>query len=395
MKTRLYLDCRHLNVEGKAPLKLGISRAGETAYIPLGITLLPAQWNARTRRLESLPPSRFPQRAMLENYISRRRTELEAQLYELELSGRLHQLSAVQIRDLLLSSLHPDERAPAMLLETFRELVETKKHPETRAKYECTMQKVSAWLGQDIPMESLTPQMLTAFGQWLLSPAGGVRHPNTVNLHYRFLRSCYNFAIANGRTTYSPFRQFKVRFQETDKRSLTTEQLRHLIALPLEGRAAEYRDIFLLSFLLLGINMIDLLRLSPSSLSDGRIHYRRAKTGRRYSVRVCPEAQSIIDRYRGTSHLLSPLDRFARHEDYNQWCNDSLHLLVPDLTTYWARHSWATIAYNDLRIPTDTISEALGHSHGSRITAVYINPALDLVDEANRRVIDWVWYGKR
>ena len=68
--------------------------------------------------------------------------------------------------------------------------------------------------------------------------------------------------------------------------------------------------------------------------------------------------------------------------------------LFPDLTLYWARHSWATIAA-DLDIPDAVISQALGHSAENRITEVYIRRNQKKVDEANRRVLDWVLYGKR
>ena len=63
--------------------------------------------------------------------------------------------------------------------------------------------------------------------------------------------------------------------------------------------------------------------------------------------------------------------------------------LEPALTTYWARYSWATYAA-ELDIPKDTISECLGHKHGSSVTGVYIKYRRDKIDEANRKVIDYV-----
>ena len=67
--------------------------------------------------------------------------------------------------------------------------------------------------------------------------------------------------------------------------------------------------------------------------------------------------------------------------------------LEPAITSYWARYSWATYAA-DLDIPKDTISEALGHSHGAKVTGVYIKYNRDNVDAANRKVIDYVLNGK-
>ena len=61
-----------------------------------------------------------------------------------------------------------------------------------------------------------------------------------------------------------------------------------------------------------------------------------------------------------------------------------------ELSTYWARHTWATLAYN-IGIPVDIIGQALGHSDRSHsVTFTYIDTDVTKVDEANRRVIDLI-----
>ena len=75
--------------------------------------------------------------------------------------------------------------------------------------------------------------------------------------------------------------------------------------------------------------------------------------------------------------------------------NKKLAKVRPGLTTYYARHTWASIAFNNLGIPKDVVSLALGHSFGVRVTDTYINADLSRVDEANRRVIDYVLYNKK
>ena len=68
--------------------------------------------------------------------------------------------------------------------------------------------------------------------------------------------------------------------------------------------------------------------------------------------------------------------------------------MIPGVTQYWCRHSWATIAA-ELDIPMDTISAALGHSHGSPVTNIYIDFNQKKIDDANRRVIDYILYNKK
>lgn len=63
------------------------------------------------------------------------------------------------------------------------------------------------------------------------------------------------------------------------------------------------------------------------------------------------------------------------------------------MSSHWARHSWATVAAS-LDIPKETIAAALGHG-GNTVTDIYIDFDRQKVDDANRRVIDWVFYGKR
>lgn len=55
---------------------------------------------------------------------------------------------------------------------------------------------------------------------------------------------------------------------------------------------------------------------------------------------------------------------------------------------HYARHSWATIAAS-LDIPKETIAAALGHG-GNSVTDIYINFDQKKIDEANRKVIDYL-----
>lgn len=232
---------------------------------------------------------------------------------------------------------------------------------------------------------------------------------NSIAIDMRNIRAVFNRAIDDGMTTNYPFRKYKIRTERTKKRNLTIEQIRILRDYACEEWQQEYRDIWLLQFYLIGINISDLLEMK--SLTDGRCVYRRKKTGRLYDIAVVPEAEEIIERYRGKKWLLSPLDRYGSAAEYCRHMNRALkkigpvefsadrtgkkrkkvyHPLFPDLTTYWNRHSWATVAA-ELDIPKEVIGKALGHSEwDSTTTDIYINFDSRKIDEANRMVIDYV-----
>ena len=216
-------------------------------------------------------------------------------------------------------------------------------------------------------------------------------------------------------------RKFDMRPEPTVKRSLPVTHLRELFSYPCESWQQRYADYFKLTFFLIGINTIDLLSCKPSDYKDGRLQYQRAKTGRQYNIKVEPEAAELIEKYRGSELLVSFGEGRTSYHNFTAKVDKGLKSIgttervlnpkwregnrkhryhtkrvsaFPGLSVYWARHTWATIAYS-LDIPDETIAAALGHGHGNRVTAIYIDKSIAKVDEANRRVIDWVLYGKK
>lgn len=135
--------------------------------------------------------------------------------------------------------------------------------------------------------------------------------------------------------------------------------------------------------------LADLLALTPANVADGRIIYTRRKTHRLYSVKIPPEAQTIIDRHRGDRLLLDFAEKCADYRHFANKANIYLHTIRKGLTMYWARHTWATVAAS-LDIPDDTISLALGHSARNATTDIYIRRDLSKVDDANAKVIAFV-----
>lgn len=221
----------------------------------------------------------------------------------------------------------------------------------------------------------------------------------------------FNYGLDNEYTINYPFRRYKIRREKTEKRSLEIEQLRELFATDVEDWQRPYLDYFKLTFFLIGINAVDLLGAKRTAICNGRLKYRRSKTSGLFSVKLEPEAMELIEKYSGEEHLIKAMESYNKYDDYLRRINKGLQSigpmrregrggkkirtpLFPKLTTYWARHTWATIAA-DLDIPDATISLALGHAGENRTTDIYIRRNLKKVDEANRKVIDWVLYGKR
>lgn len=407
MATKFYLDRRSPKKDGTLPLKLRISKGHENAMLNLGIDLKEAQWDETACKVTGVP-----NRNALNTYIATRKVEVDSIILSLVEKGRYASMSARQIKEYVSYSLkmseEPDKGKTGNFLPEFEKCISMKAKPRTKEIYEATLFKIKAFDARIelLDFEDITKEWLLKFDEHMAktSPSKNAR-----NIHLRNIRSVFNEAIDEEITHFYPFRKFKIREQETPKRSLTVEQLRELFSYPVEGFMQKYLDMFKLIFCLIGINTVDLLALTPKNVKEGRIMYNRAKTGRLYDIKLEPEAEEIIERYKGENHLLMFLDNYTNYRDFARRINKNLKRIgdtkigkqgkktispiFPQISTYWARHSWATIAAS-LDIPKETIAAALGHG-GNSVTDIYIKFDQRKVDEANRRVLDWVLYGKK
>lgn len=389
--TSLYLDTRATKGNVAAPLKISVTKNGSTSYIPLGISLLPSQWDKNAKKVVS-----HPRKVFFNTYLAQKKLEVdEAVLFMMKSKGYAS-LTVTQIKNKIVEALTPTEEPAVTFADRLRKYADGCT-PRTKAIYLATDRRLSAYCKnyERLTFDDITEDWLDGFNTFLskTSPSRNAR-----NIHFRNIRAVFNAAKRSKLTTNYPFDKggFEIRPERTRKRSLTIDTLRKVFTTNLEPWQEKYRDMFMLTFLLIGINFKDICFLS--SVVDGRVEYCRAKTKRLYSIKVEPEAQALIERYRGIKHLLYLIDR---NEDYRiaymQLCRGlaavKKALGIPELTTYWARHSWATVAAS-LDIPRDTIAHALGHG-GNTVTDIYIDFDQAKVDEANRRVIDLVLYGKK
>ena len=206
------------------------------------------------------------------------------------------------------------------------------------------------------------------------------------------------------RIKHYPFQKFKLeRKTLTDKRSLkptTINKIKTYIEKK-TTRASLGRDVFMLSFYLVGTNIIDLYE--ARLLEDDRISYNRSKTADRredraqISIKIEPEAKSLINKYRDEDNqrVFDFYKRYTNSENFITAVNKGLKKISKDLelgdevSTYYARHSWATIARNICGVPKEDISMALNHSDPThKVTDIYLATDWTIIDKANRKVLN-------
>lgn len=410
--TKLYLDTRAIKDDDPAPLKVAITKKRQAAYISLGIKLTKKQWDAKKQRIIDAP-----NKLRLENYIKNKMMEIENAIMDLQTKGELTKQTATQIKNKVIAYLDPEVNKKDLFINRYIEYMNSRSAQRTREIYETTLKKMRSFDSKvdTYSFEDISKDWLKRLDFELIKK--GLRK-NSRNIHFRNIRAVFNDAIDNEITTHYPMRTFDINPEQTEKRSLTIENLRTLFNYNVEPWQQKYLDYFKLTFYLIGINPADILSCTDDNVVEGRLLYRRKKTGRLYSIRIEPEALEIIKKYRGKERLVNFSEKMKSYKQFIGKANKGLKTIgpiskiknlnkkpndfqkeyhkayngiFPSISLYWARHTWATIAFS-IGIPEEIIAEALGHSHGNRTTAIYIDKSVANIDAANRKVLDYVLY---
>ena len=286
------------------------------------------------------------------------------------------------------------------------EFAETKDNRSTRILYELTHKKVVEFDAL-ATFATIDEQWLDDFTRHYKSQGMSV---NGIAQQLRNIRAVFNYCRKRRYTQDYPFLTYRIKEERVAPNSLTVDQLRTLRDYPCEAWQEIYRDLFMLSFYLGGVNAGDLLLCK--GLTNGRFVAKRQKTGELIDVPVCDEALRIIKKYKGKDYLLCVMDNYKDYHDFTSRWDKALkkigtteivpdrvgrrrkvvyHPLFPGITTYTARYTFASIAANDLEIPTETIGKCLAHAWSKNtVTARYISDDRRKVDQAFDKVIKYV-----
>ena len=253
--------------------------------------------------------------------------------------------------------------------------------------------------GEDIMLDCLSTEIMERYEFWLKGRGNCL---NTVSFYMRILRAAYRRAVEEGVIVdRHPFRRVYTGIDKTVKRALPLAAISRIKALDLSGFPGQdfARDMFMMSFMLRGMSLIDMSYLRKADLADGYVTYHRRKTGQRLVIKWTEDMQRILDKYgENRSEYLLPI---IRKTGVNEWyvyrnvgyninhnlkrIGERMGITIP-LTLYVARHSWASAAQAK-GIPLSVIAEGMGHENEST-TRIYL-ASLDttLVDKANSMIL--------
>ncbi|MDR2533838.1 MAG: site-specific integrase [Tannerellaceae bacterium] len=222
---------------------------------------------------------------------------------------------------------------------------------------------------------------------------------NSISCYMRVLRSVYNKAVEEGLSPQKlPFRQVYTGIAKTAKRSVDEYIIQRMLKLDLDD---DYglglsRDLFMFSFYTRGMAFVDMANLTQANLRNGYLLYERSKTGTQIVIKVEPCIEVILMKYRSRVALdfLLPI-RISAGDCYGSQLRvhnkrlgriSRMLLLDKPLSSYTARHSWATIALRK-GVAVRIISESMGHS-SENTTRIYLaSLGQNVIDRANAKVI--------
>ncbi len=275
----------------------------------------------------------------------------------------------------------------------------------TARNYERTRNSFMSFLGSgsEMTFAGVDVGLVGGYEAWLRQ-RGVVR--NSSSFYMRNLRALYNKAVKEGLAEQTfPFRYVYTGVDRTRKRAVAERMIQELQGLYLGGsKPLELaRDLFLFSYCTRGMAFVDVVFLRKDDVRGGVISYVRRKTGQRLSVGLEPCMARIIARYTavtaGSPYVFPVLRSTDPAKAYRQYTialnyhnrnlktiGSMLGLEVP-LSSYIARHTWATAAHSH-GVPISIISAGMGHT-SERTTQIYLDSMdTSIIDEANRGLLE-------
>jgi len=250
------------------------------------------------------------------------------------------------------------------------------------------------YAGNNVSIGDISKQMVEGWQLWLKEQ--GVKL-NTISCYMRSLRSVISHSGLPS-VVSTAFNTVFTGNLKTDKRSMSSCDLQKLRTMQLpEGSSLCFaRDLFLFCVYALGMPFVDVAFLRKKQIVNGYIEYERHKTRQPIRVKIEPQMQRIIKRYSiPESDYVFPILQTGSMKEYETARNRyNRHLrqiskiagLRRSLTSYVARHSWASMAYSN-NVDLAVISKALGHSN-TKTTMVYIREIDDnRIDMANHKLL--------
>lgn len=366
------LDTRTVNKEGTYPVKIKVYFQGKPKYYPTGICM------STKEELEEVLESKSKKNIEIQDIIGK---ELSRILKNVDILVERGTFSFSNLNNMLGKNI--GGTLNEMISAKIKELENEEKFG-TSAFYKGTLSLLKRYIKHDVPIKEVTVEWLNGLEKFILKTA----NQTTVAMNMRNIRATMNIAKQVGviRESDYPFGRGKYQIKESSgkKKALNKKQLKAIAEYSDGSMTTEfYRDLWLFIYFCNGLNVADLISLKFSDIQNGEISFIRKKTKdrtrdvKRIYAAITPEMYSIINKWGNDPKksiyifpFLKPGDSAWEHEkkkkNLTKLINKRMKMIgeklnLGKITTYVARHTYATVLRNE-GVPISIISPMLGHS---------------------------------
>lgn len=196
-----------------------------------------------------------------------------------------------------------------------------------------------------------------------------------------------------------------------EKKAITMEACREFFAVrPHRELDKTAIDLCKMVFCLAGINIVDLYYMKKENYYDGILHYERMKTRTKRADKayiemkvpdlLMPTFEKYLSKDSKDEYLFNLHKRFYTSDALTNCLCVSLHYICREFlgvtenlyTPYTFRHTWATIAQNDVGAGYEEIGFALNHISAHKTTMGYVKPDFSRAWNLNEKVIEKVFF---
>ena len=365
------LDSRTINKEGTYPIKIKVYYQRKPKYYSVGICMSKDEW-------DKLPNSRSSEGRFIQGEIEKEFSRILKNVEFLVENGtfsfdRLNARLGKNIGGTL----------NEMLEATIKELKDNEKFG-SMGSYKTTLSTIKRFKKNEVQFRDITVEWLREYERFCLK----TMNQTSLAINLRNIRTTMNVAKAAGmiREADYPFGRGKYQIKEGvgKKKALNKKQLKAIANYSDGNKFTEfYRDLWLFIYFCNGINVADLINLKFSDIQNGEISFIREKTkdrtrdAKRIYAPITPEMQSIIEKWGNNprkSIYIFPFmkagDDAWEHEkkkkNLTKHINDRMKVIgeklnIGKITTYVARHTYATVLRNE-GVSVSIISPMLGHT---------------------------------
>ena len=366
------LDTRTVNKKGTYPVKIKVYFQGKPKYYPTGICM------STKEELEEILESKSKKNIEIQDIIGK---ELGRILKNVDILVERGTFSFSNLNNMLGKNIGGSLNE--MISAKIKELENEEKFGSS-AFYKGTLSLLKRYMKHDVPIKEVTVEWLNGLEKFILKTA----NQTTVAMNMRNIRAIMNIAKQLGviRESDYPFGKGKYQIKEGSgkKKALNKKQLKAIAEYSDGSMTTEfYRDLWLFIYFCNGLNVADLISLKFSDIQNGEISFIRKKTKdrtrdvKRIYAAITPEMYSIINKWGNDPKksvyifpFLKPGDSAWEHEkkkkNLTKLINKRMKMIgeklnLGKITTYVARHTYATVLRNE-GVPISIISPMLGHS---------------------------------